>query len=151
MTHQGDATVNKPEERFEVSATASNHFAWIRTRLALERTIMAWVRTSASLIGFGFTIVQFFQRVQSSASPAVPVYLPDAPRDFGLALIGSGVLGLVVALWQYHKLLRYLWSDEFRSIAGIEKEPATTSIMWVTIILLLVGLAAFFVVLFRWA
>lgn len=149
MTHQGDAAVNKPEERFEVSATGSSHFAWIRTRLALERTIMAWVRTSASLIGFGFTIVQFFQRVQSTQT--VPVYLPDAPRDFGLALIASGILGLVVALWQYHKLLRYLWSDEFRSIAGIEKEPATTSIMWVTIILLLVGLAAFFVVLFRWA
>ena len=149
MTHQGDATVNKPEERFEVSATASNHFAWVRTRLALERTIMAWVRTSASLIGFGFTIVQFFQRVQSTQT--VPVYLPDAPRDFGLALIGSGILGLMVALWQYHKLLRYLWSDKFRSIAGIPKEPTTTSIMWVTVILLLVGLAAFFVVLFRWA
>ena len=149
MTHQGDAAVNKPEERFEVSVTASNHFAWIRTRLALERTIMAWVRTSASLIGFGFTIVQFFQRVQSTQT--VPVYLPDAPRDFGLALIGSGILGLIVALWQYHKLLRYLWGDQFGPIAGIEKEPATTSIMWVTIILLLVGLAAFFVVLFRWA
>jgi putative membrane protein len=143
--------MNKPDERFEVSTTASNHFAWLRTRLALERTIMAWVRTSASLIGFGFTIVQFFQRVQSSAASTVPVYLPDAPRDFGLALIGSGVLGLVVALWQYNKILRYLWSGEFRTIAGVETEPATTSIMWVTIILLLVGLFAFFVVLFHWA
>jgi putative membrane protein len=146
--HQ-DPAMTKTEERFEVSATASSHFAWLRTRLALERTIMAWVRTSASLIGFGFTIVQFFQRIQSSQT--VPVYLPGAPRDFGLALIGSGVLGLIVALRQYHKLLNYLWSTDFRSIAGIEKEPVTTSIMWVTIILLLVGLIAFFVVLFRWA
>jgi putative membrane protein len=144
---QEDTAMNKPDDRFEASATASSHFAWLRTRLALERTIMAWVRTSASLIGFGFTIVQFFQRVQSSQT--VPVYLPDAPRNFGLALIASGVLGLIVALWQYRKLLRYLWSDEFRSIAGIEKEPSTTSIMWVTIILLLVGLFAFFIVLFH--
>ena len=142
--------MNKPDDRFEVSGTASSHFAWIRTRLALERTIMAWVRTSASLIAFGFTIVQFFQRVQSSAS-AAPVSLPEAPRNFGLALIASGVLGLAIALWQYHKLLTYLWSTDFRSIAGIEKEPATTSIMWVTIVLLLVGLFAFFVVLFHWA
>lgn len=143
--------MNKPDERFEVSPTVSSHFAWLRTRLALERTIMAWARTSASLIGFGFTIVQFFQRVQSSAPPAVPVLLPDAPRDFGLALIGSGVLGLVVSIWQYHRGLHYLWRDEFRSIAGIEKEPMTTPMMWVAIVLILVGLFAFFVVLFRWA
>jgi putative membrane protein len=139
--------MNKPEDRFEVSATASSHFAWIRTRLALERTIMAWVRTSASLIGFGFTIVQFFQRIQSTQT--VPVYLPDAPRDFGLALIGSGIIGLIVALWQYHKLLNYLWNSDFRSIAGTEKEPATTSIMWVAIILLFVGLFAFLIVFFH--
>jgi len=142
--------MNKPDNRFEVSATASNHFAWIRTRLALERTIMAWVRTSASLIAFGFTIVQFFQRVQSSSPPTAPVYMPDAPRNFGLALIASGILGLAVALWQYHQLLNYLWSTDFQPIAGVKKEPGTTSIMWVTIVLLLVGVFAFFVVLFHW-
>jgi putative membrane protein len=27
--------------RFEVKASAADHFAWIRTRLALERTIMS--------------------------------------------------------------------------------------------------------------
>ncbi|MGH7485260.1 MAG: YidH family protein [bacterium] len=143
--------MNKPDERFEVAPTASNHFAWLRTRLALERTLMAWARTSASLIGFGFTIVQFFQRVQSSSPPSVPVLLPDAPRNFGLALIASGILGLVVSLWQYHQGLHYLWSDDFRPVAGIGKERLTTPIVWVSIVLILVGLFAFFVVLFRWA
>ena len=32
--------------RFEVRATASDHFAWVRTRLALERTIMSWLRAA---------------------------------------------------------------------------------------------------------
>lgn len=145
------ATMNKPEERFEVSATASSHFAWIRTRLALERTLMAWARTSVSLIGFGFTIVQFFQRVQSAASQSVPLFMPEAPRNFGLALIGSGILGLAVSLWQYYRGLHYLWSDQFRPVAGVEKERLTTPIMWVAIVLILVGIFAFLVVLFRWA
>ena len=38
-------------ERFEVRITSDSHFAWIRTRLALERTPMAWVRTAVALIG----------------------------------------------------------------------------------------------------
>ena len=143
--------MSKPDERFDVSATASNHFAWLRTRLALERTLMAWARTSVSLIGFGFTIVQFFQRFQSSASQSAPVLLPDAPRNFGLALIGSGILGLAISLWQYHVGLHYLWGQDFRPIAGYQKEPVTTPIMWIAIVLILVGMFAFLVVLFRWA
>src|SRR5262249_53517847 len=104
-----------------------------------------------SLIGFGFTIVQFFERVQTSTSSAVPVLLPEAPRDFGLALIASGIGGLLVSLWQYHLGLHYLWGQDYRSVAGVEKEPMTTPIMWVSIVLLLVGIFAFLVVLFRWA
>ena len=143
--------MNKPEERFEVSATASSHFAWLRTRMALERTLMAWARTSVSLIGFGFTIVQFFERVQSSGPPSVPVLLPEAPRNFGLALIGSGILGLVISLWQYREGLHYLWADEFRPVAGVEAQRMTTPIMWIAVVLILVGVFAFLVVLFRWA
>ena len=30
--------------RFEVRATANDHFAWLRTRLAVERTMMAYMR-----------------------------------------------------------------------------------------------------------
>ena len=32
--------------RFEVRGTAADHFAWLRTRFALERTVMSWVRTA---------------------------------------------------------------------------------------------------------
>jgi len=137
------------EQRFEVTPTASSHFAWLRTRLALERTLMAWARTSVALIGFGFTIVQFFERLQSSNTANLPVLLPEAPRDFGLALIGSGILALVISVWQYHRGLNYLWGDQFRAIAGIEEQPLITPLFAVAIILILVGIFAFVTVLFR--
>jgi putative membrane protein len=41
--------------RFIVKTTSDSHFSWLRTRLSLERTLMSWVRTAVSLIGFGFT------------------------------------------------------------------------------------------------
>ena len=50
--------------------TSDSHFGWIRTRLAVDRTLLAWLRTSVSLIGFGFTIVQFFQRLQDASGVA---------------------------------------------------------------------------------
>jgi putative membrane protein len=37
----------------------SDILALDRTRMAAERTLMAWVRTALSMIGFGFTIYKF--------------------------------------------------------------------------------------------
>jgi len=73
-------------DRFEVRVTADSHFGWIRTRLSLERTMMAWLRTATALIGFGFAIVQYFNHLQQL--PGVrPAYLPTAPEYLGLALL----------------------------------------------------------------
>jgi len=99
MTEQEPSTA-----RFEVRVTSDSHFAWLRTRMALERTLMAWVRTSVALIGFGFTIVQFFQRLGGMEGVA-PAARPQAPRHLGLALIGAGVLSLVISTWQYRRVV----------------------------------------------
>jgi putative membrane protein len=85
-----NASSDPAPSRFEVKATASDHFAWLRTRLSVERTMMSWVRTAISLIGFGFTIVQFFDRMRQMPGVA-PAYFPDAPRYLGLSLIFCGV------------------------------------------------------------
>src|SRR5437667_6471003 len=77
------------------------HYAWIRTRLSVERTMMSWNRTSLSLIGFGFTIYQFFQKFQEATTGA-DAARPEAPRTLGLALIPPGTLGPLIALCQYH-------------------------------------------------
>src|SRR5262249_45288094 len=61
-TRMAEADIAANQARFEVRVTADSHFAWLRTRLAVERTMMSWVRTAVSLIGFGFAIEQFFER-----------------------------------------------------------------------------------------
>jgi putative membrane protein len=86
--------------RFEVRASAADHFAWIRTRLALERTIMSWLRTAVALIGFGFAIVQYLKHLQQIPG-ARPTDFPSAPEYLGLALISCGIVALVISIWQY--------------------------------------------------
>lgn len=145
MTNQ---QADEPTDRFAVRATADSHFSWIRTRLSLERTLMSWVRTATALIGFGFTIVQFFERF-SEMKGVEPALRPQAPRYLGLALIAAGVVALLISLWQYRLLLRHLWGKEFRSIAGVAEVPAQTPLVAVSILLLLIGILAFVAVLAR--
>jgi putative membrane protein len=107
--------------RFEVKATASDHFSWLRTRLSVERTLMSWVRTAISLIGFGFAIVQFFDRLKDLPGVSSARF-PEAPRYLGLALILCGVLALAISIWEYRWGLRYLWGGNFAAIAQEQQE-----------------------------
>jgi putative membrane protein len=142
------ASTEPGPDRFDVRPTASDHFSWLRTRLSVERTLMSWVRTAVSLIGFGFAIVQFFDRLGAMPG-AAPAHLPEAPRYLGLMLIGCGILALVVSIWQYRFGLDYLWSGSFAAIAGLESERRQTPLLAVCFALILVGLFAFFAVAFR--
>jgi putative membrane protein len=132
--------------------TSDSHFGWLRTRLSVERTMMSWLRTAVSLIGFGFAIVQFFERLEQMPGSQTAQH-PDAPKYLGLALIGSGILALVVSIWQYRWLVGYLWGGPFRPLAGMRgdaaKEQTHTPVLAVALLLILIGLFAFFAVLFR--
>jgi putative membrane protein len=135
-------------DRFDVHSTATDHFAWLRTRLAVERTLMAYLRTSVSLIGFGFGIVQFFDRLEQMPG-ANPARFPEAARDLGLALIFCGVMAAIISVYEYRWMIRYLWSETFVSIAGLRNEKMYTPLYATTIVLILIGIFAFFALLFR--
>jgi putative membrane protein len=128
--------------RFEVKATASDHFSWLRTRLSVERTMMSWVRTATALIGFGFTIVQFFERLKDM-SGVREARFPEAPRYLGLMLILCGIMALVISIWEYQWGLRYLWGGNFAVIAGVTREGKQTPLLAVAIALVFVGVFAF--------
>jgi putative membrane protein len=134
--------------RFEVRATAADHFAWLRTRLALERTIMSWLRTAVALIGFGFAIVQYLEHLEETPG-ARAAYLPHAPRYLGLALIACGILALLISIYQYLWTVRYMWGEPYTPIAGLTKEGIQSPVIAVAIVLIGIGLFAFFAVLLR--
>jgi putative membrane protein len=134
--------------RFEVSATDRSHLAWLTTRMAIERTLMAWVRTSIALIGFGFTIVQFFERFSRMENVA-PASHPFAARYVGLVLIGAGVAALGLSTLQYRKTVRYVWQAEFAVLARADTPPGGAPVYMISIGLILLGILAFMAVLVR--
>ena len=55
---------------------------------------MSVIRTSLSLIGFGFTIFQFFQKLKEAS---IGIH-PEAPRNFGVTLVLLGIGMLIVGI-----------------------------------------------------
>jgi putative membrane protein len=90
----------------KVTPNASTILATDRTRLAHDRTLMAWVRTSTSLISFGFTIYKFFQYLQQQQG--VRHEGRFGPRQYGTLMIVIGLIALVIATWQHRRDMKAL-------------------------------------------
>jgi inner membrane protein YidH len=71
-----------------------------RTRLSHDRTLMSNVRTSTTLISFGFTIYKFFADLQERGEIAHPDRLLGS-RHFGFLMVAIGVVYVIAALLSY--------------------------------------------------
>lgn len=141
--------MSDPAARFDVQPNASNHFAWLRTVMALQRTLLAGVRTSVSLIGFGFTVAQFFQKLQGNMPGHFRLIGPELPRNMGLTLILAGIVSLGVFTWQYHSGVAHLRRPPYDVIAGVGEKPVHTSSYLIASAVMLIGVAAFASVFLR--
>jgi len=77
-----------------------------RTRLAHDRTLMAWIRTSASLISFGFTIYKFFDYMVEKGEARGSRFF--SARKFALCLIAIGLAALVLATIQNRRDMKVM-------------------------------------------
>ena len=110
--------------------------------MALDRTLMAWVRTATSLISFGFTIYKIFQQMADSTPAAEPRLLE--PRGVALVLMSLGVGGLIVGTADYRRQTRAL-HERFRNYGPFMRSPA----MGVATILAGLGIIGFVLVVLR--
>ncbi len=101
---------------------------------------MAWVRTSLSMIGFGFSIYKFFQYLPEEIATG-NIRRPQAPRTLGLTLIALGTLGLAAAAWQPRRFLHEIGATQSRHIYSIS--------FVVAMLVILIGIITFYGVLLR--
>jgi putative membrane protein len=77
----------------------------MNTMMAADRTLMAWARTSLSLLSFGFGLYKILQEVQRAENVSLH---DNAPRNAGLALIVAGTIAIVMGTIEYWVTLQQL-------------------------------------------
>ena len=82
-------------------------YASFRTLDAADRTLMAWMRTSLSLISFGFGIPTIVSAIENTRVSEV-INPERLSVIIGLSFILIGVYGLVSALRSHRRVLKML-------------------------------------------
>ena len=103
----------------------------VRTVMAADRTLMAWVRTALSMLGFSFTIYKFLEEFESRRSLGGP----DAAQHVGLFLAGLGTLSIVMGTIEY-------WAT-LRELNGSDRLGLGRPVLVVAMVLSLSGVALF--------
>jgi putative membrane protein len=120
-----------------------------RTRMSADRTLMAVIRTSLSLIGFGFTIFQFFQRLREAGT----LTHAGSARNFGITLVGLGILMLIGGIVYHSQYMLGLRAERKdmtigRLIHGESRFPVSLTLI-TAILLLVTGVAAIVSMIFQ--
>ena len=105
---------SEPSQSLSTNELASDRteLAKYRSRAAADRTLMAWIRTSLSLIGFGFGIPTIVRTIENTQVG----HQIDHVRFsgiVGLAFIGTGMLGMALGLKEHRRLLQQIQRDRY--------------------------------------
>jgi len=99
--------------------------------LANERTFLAWVRTSISIIVFGFVVAKFgitlreFLRLQGNGAHESGMSLV-----MGVGFMAMGIFIALVSLVRYRKTMKRLESDDFQPAGPIVTVLAVTAALF---------------------
>jgi putative membrane protein len=81
-------------------------------KLALDRTMLAWIRTALALASFGFALVAFFRTLRYLAHNPETIRLHLAAVRSGEVLLALAIIAMVLSALSYERALRRLRRGE---------------------------------------
>lgn len=107
----------------------SNQLATLRTIMASDRTLMAWVRTALSLQSFGFTIYKVLQGFIAEGQAIAP----GLPVRVGLVLSFASVIAMLMGILEYRHTLATIGAGQALKLRRVT--------MLLAVVLLFTGIA----------
>lgn len=111
--------------------------------LAVERTFLAWVRTSIAIISLGFVVAKFgvwLRELASRLDPQLPVHSTGMSLPMGIGMMAFGGILTVLAAWHCHVVHRAIESGEVRAnrvlIVAVTTAVALLAVLMIVYMLL---------------
>ncbi len=121
--------------------TLSAEFSWIRSDLSNLRTLLSWARTAVSMVGFGFTIYNFYDGILQDAGGGERMH--DAARNLGLGLVLAGTVAMLIGIWNFWSINQYLKQSPVALTVSRSLHWRWLYAYVVSVVLLLIGLITF--------
>ncbi|HTJ00390.1 MAG TPA: DUF202 domain-containing protein [Dongiaceae bacterium] len=90
--------------------------------LAVERTFLAWVRTSIAIISLGFVVAKFglwLRELALRLDPKFHVHSTGMSLPVGIGMMAFGGLLVVLAAWHSHSVHQAIERGEVRANRGL--------------------------------
>jgi putative membrane protein len=126
-----DAPVTSDASLPKSHAERTTELAVVRSYFAAERTLMAWIRTSLSMISFGFSIGKVSEVLASVEIKGLRGRGTVSVLTVAHFLVILGTLALLGACWEYRGRVRGLRA------AGLPEERSIT--LMIALALVVVG------------
>lgn len=90
--------------------------------LANERTFLAWIRTSISIMSLGFVVAKFsvwMRELVVRFDPGTPVPSAGMSMPIGVTMMAFGGLLALIAGWHYHAVNKAIERGSFHAKLGL--------------------------------
>jgi putative membrane protein len=117
-----NADSSRPDQKRDISSTNDHaQDRHISDHLANERTFLAWIRTSISVIGLGFVVAKFMvwlRELSMRLDGSAPSRRSGLSMPLGIGLMSFGALLALIAAWRYRAVRTAILKGESSAAEG---------------------------------
>jgi len=121
-------------------AEKRTNLATFRTAQSLDRTTLAWIRTTLTMNSFGFGLIAFFRTVREQKETPETIRMHQTAIHFGEGLVVIGTLATIAVALSHARSLYRLRRGELPEASRL---PLSIAVALLLALLTMIGLWSF--------